>query len=255
MTNHIILSAFGTTTRAKDSYNYLEKRIAPHFPDCALHWAFSSPTVRQRSTQAEAGSYPSLADIVNSIRDPGRIVIQSLHVLAGYEFDRIQAESIELPFPVSIGQPLLSEDEDFTRVTRALEALVDRSGHEAVLILGHGTDHPCRSSYARLQEELHTRIGSQVYFTTIEKADEPAETTVRKIARAGHTQIFCIPFLMVAGMHFFRDINGDHATSWKNLLDRYQVSLDLHNQGLAYLNGVDEIFCDHIRAALNQPGD
>lgn len=252
MPNHIILTAFGTTTRAKESYNYLEQRIAPHFPDCALHWAFSSPTVRKRSVQDAAGSYPSLAEIVSTIRDPKKIVIQSLHVLPGYEFDRITNASTTLPFPVFIGQPLLSQEEDFTRVTRALKTLVDRSGHEAVLILAHGTDHPCRSAYAKLHTELQARIGPQVYFTTIEKADEPAETTVREIARAGHRKIFCIPFLMVAGMHFFRDISGDQDTSWKNLLDKHQINLDLHEQGLAYLSGIDEIFCDHIRAALNQ---
>ena len=250
MSNHIILTAFGTTTRAKDTYDYLESRITPRFPDCQIHWAFSSPTVR-KSAGSAATSLPSLADIVMELRNHRNIVIQSLHVLPGHEFDRINAESQKLPVPTALGLPLLHEPSDFIRVASGLKELITASKQEATLVLAHGTDHPCRASYPLLQKILHEHIGPQVYFTTIEKPAEPPELFFRKIHEAGHRKVFCIPFLLVAGMHFLKDINGDHRSSWRHLLKAQGIEMDLHDRGLAYLPGVDEIFCDHIDAAFN----
>jgi len=104
MTNHIILTAFGTTTRAQETYGYLEKRIAPRFPGCNIHWAFSSPTVRRNSAQKDAALPASLVDIVSQLKDPGKIVIQSLHVIPGHEFDRIVSEAGQLPVSAAMGQ-------------------------------------------------------------------------------------------------------------------------------------------------------
>ena len=214
MLNHIILTAFGTTTRAKDTYQFLESRIAPKFPGCQIHWAFSSPTVR-RGAASTTTPLPSLADIVAELRNPGKIVIQSLHVLPGHEFDRIVAESMKLPVPTALGTPLLHDQSDFIRVARGLKGLITASKQEATLVLAHGTDHPCRASYPLLQKILHDQIGPQVFFTTIEKPSEPPELIIRKIDEAGYRKVFCIPFLLVAGMHFLKDINGDHQSSWQ----------------------------------------
>ncbi|MBT8345937.1 MAG: sirohydrochlorin cobaltochelatase [Desulfofustis sp.] len=250
MSNHIILTAFGTTTRAKDTYHFLESRITPKFPGCQIHWAFSSPTVR-RGSRSAATRLASVSDIVSQLENPGRIVIQSLHVLPGHEFDRIIAESQKLPVPTALGMPLLHELSDFSRVAKSLKTLITDSQQEAVLLLAHGTDHPCRASYSILQKIVHEQIGPQVFFTTIEKPAEPSELIIKKIHEAGYRKVFCIPFLLVAGMHFLKDINGDHQSSWRNLLKEQQIEIDLHDRGLAYLDGVDEIFCDHIDAAFN----
>ena len=250
MDDYIILTAFGTTTRAKDTYHYLESRIAPRFPDCQIQWAFSSPTVR-RGTASATTPLPSLADILFELRNPRRVVVQSLHVLPGHEFDRIGTEIKKFSVPVALGMPLLHEPSDFSRVVDSLKALISQSGQEAALVLAHGTDHPCRASYPLLQKILHDHIGTQVFFTTIEKPTEAPESIIKKIHEAGYRKVFCIPFLLVAGMHFLKDINGDHESSWKNMLKEQQIEIELHDRGLAYLPGVGDIFSDHIETAFN----
>ena len=249
MSNHIILTAFGTTTRARQSYQFLESRIALRFPDCHIHWAFSSPTVRRRSESATA-PLESLMEIVARLGNGGKIVVQSLHLLPGHEFDRIAAEIEALTEPIALGMPLLKEASDFDRVAHALNDLIRASEDKAVLILGHGTDHPCKVSYSRLAEILRDQIGPRVFLTTIEKPADPPELIIKRIRQAGYRKVFCIPFLLVAGMHFFKDINGEHESSWRNLLHEQEIEIDLHDRGLAYLPGIDQLFCDHIDAAF-----
>lgn len=249
MNNHIILTAFGTTTRAQETYHHLEELIAPRFTDCLIHWAFSSPTVRRLANRQPSAS-ASVTDIVNNLKNPGKIVIQSLHILPGYEFHRVVSESRELPHQAAIGRPLLNRPEDFSLVAQALNTIIENSDHDAALILGHGTDHPCRYLYHQLEKELLLQAGPHTYFTTIEKPLVPAELIIDKIAADGHKRVFCIPFLMVAGMHFFRDIIGDSNDSWQNRFQQRQIVLDAYDQGIALLDGISSIFCDHIEEAF-----
>ncbi len=250
MTNHIILTAFGTTTRAQETYRQFEKQIAACFPHCQIHWAFSSPTVRKISAQLDIAP-ASVGEIVSSLQDPGEIVIQSLHVLPGYEFHRIAAECLTLPVAAAVGRPLLDGPEDFIGTAGALKVLIESSGLGATLVLGHGTNHPSRYLFLQLQRELHNQVGPQVFFTTIEKPLEPVELVIEKISRAGHKKLFCVPFLMVAGMHFFRDIIGDHQDSWKNRFQQHHIDLHVHDQGIALLEGIGNIVCNHIQAAFD----
>ncbi len=249
MQNHIILTAFGTTTRAQQTYNHLQELIAPRFPGCRIHWAFSSPMVRKNVSRQQTAS-ASVSEIISELKDPGKIVIQSLHILPGYEFHRIVSESRALNVETAIGRPLLNQPDDFTRAAAALKKLIHGTNHDGILVLGHGTDHPCRFLFHQLEHELQRQVGPQVFFTTIEKPLEPAELVIEKIVAAGHRRVFCIPFLMVAGMHFLRDIIGDSSDSWQNRFQQRKIAIDAHDQGIALLEGISSIFCDHIEQAF-----
>ncbi len=255
MTDHIILAAFGTTTRAQESYHYLERRIAPRFPGCQTHLAFSSPTVRRRSVSSDSEQPASLAEVIGRLDNPGKVVIQSLHILPGYEYHRILKESSKLDAAVSVGKPLLHDPTDFTRVALCLKPLIENFEHDAVLLFAHGTTHPCRSAYHVLQRELRTQIEPNIYLANLEMHLEPVDVIIKKLVSAGHQRVLGIPFLMVAGMHFFRDINGSDESSWHSRLRRQGIDLQLHDQGLAMLAGIDAIICTHIEAALADPGE
>ena len=253
MKNHIILCAFGTTTRAKESYQHFEALLAPRFPDCQIHWTFSSPTVK---SAAHLGSAASLGQIAATLHNPEKVVVQSLHILPGYEFHRTVSETRALPLPAAIGRPLLDQPDDFVRIGAALKSLINSSGSDGGLVLGHGTDHPSRYLLLQLEQELMSQCGDRVFFTTIEKPLVAAEQIIENITAAGCNRLFCIPFLMVAGMHFFRDIIGDSDDSWQSRFRQHQIELDVRDQGIAQLDETVSIFGDHIEeafAALKTP--
>ena len=78
------------------------------------------------------------------------------------------------------------------------------------------------------------------------------QTLIDSIVADGHHQVLIIPCLMVAGMHFRRDIVGDSELSWKRRLERRNIKVKYHDQGLGMVAGIADIFCDHIRAAFNK---
>jgi sirohydrochlorin cobaltochelatase len=251
MAHHIILSAFGTTTQSQHTYAKLNEGISPHFPDSRIHWFFSSPTVRDRSGPTRADKPRTLAELLQNLNTQrsDAVVVQSLHVMPGHEFHRVARETLQSDVPAAIGMPLLTTPDDYNRVADCLIPLIDAHKQEAILILGHGTSHPSWTSYPALEKVLRKKAGPRIFVTGLEQYPD-SETIIDEITQSGFGNVFVIPFLMVAGMHFQRDIVGDAANSWKSKLTRENINLTVHDQGLGLLPGIENIFCDHIRTAL-----
>ena len=255
MAHHIILCAFGTTTQSRRTYAHLHEVIANHFPERSIHWFYSSPTVRGAIRDDTDKQPESLAALLGRIREEttAEIVVQSMHVLPGHEFHRIVRDSRLSPPCPAIGMPLLHTPGDYREVVDCLSPLVPKDDHTALLVLGHGTRHPCWTAYPALEKELRVRFGNRVFVAGIEHYPV-SNTTIDEIRAAGFSHVRVLPFLMVAGMHFQRDIKSDRPTSWKSRLASAGIELSIHPEGIGMLPGIGEIFCNHIREASLHAG-
>jgi len=249
---HLILAAFGTTTRARTTYDQMNAAIEPSFRDCCIHWTYTSPTIRRQLAASQDSTPNSLSILLEELsRDQAnRIVIQSLHVTPGHEFHRLVKLAAASSVPTSMGLPLLTTPEDFQRLAHCLLPLINRRPESAVLILGHGTSHPTWTAYPALETVLRSLTSDRVFVAALEKYPD-SSTLVDRLAASGYQHALIIPCLMVAGMHFKRDIVGDSDSSWKTRLEREGIGVTFHEQGLGMLPGVSDIFSDHIRAAFD----
>ena len=174
---HLILAGTGTTTSARNTYDRLDAAIRPIFDDCRIHWILSSPTSRRRFSPDKARSQESLEDLLLELNQKrqNRIVIQSLHVTPGHEFHRLVRQSAGSLVPTAIGRPLLSAPDDYQRAARALLPLIDSCPDHAVVIVGHGTDHPSWTSYPALEAVLRGYAGNRVFAATLEKFPDSSD--------------------------------------------------------------------------------
>ncbi len=250
---HLILAGFGTSTNARNTYDRLDALIRPAFDDCHIHWTLTSPTIRRRLPQDQAHRQESLRELLLALsrNSQNRIVIQSMHVTPGHEFHRLVRESAGSQVPTAIGMPLLAAPDDYQRVSRALLPLINSCPDHAVIIVGHGTDHPSWTVYPALEAVLRGHAGNRVFTATLEKFPD-SSTLIDRIVADGHHQVLIIPCLMVAGMHFRRDIIGDNDLSWQRRLERKNIKVSFHDQGLGMLEGIADIIGDHIRAAFQK---
>ena len=248
---HLILAAFGTTTTARQTYHWLGSQIEPYFPDCTIHWIYTSPKVRQVLSELSPGAETSLPTLIEEINhDPANsLVIQSLHVLPGHEFHRLVKGAASSLVPTALGMPLLTSPSDYQRVAVCLKPLMARYPEGGVVVLGHGTNHPTWTAYPALQSVLRHYYGNRVFTGTLEMYPDSSEV-VDEIVRSGFKEVVIVPFLMVAGMHFKRDIIAESSDSWKSQLQSAGLQVKLHGSGLGMLEGIADIFCDHIRDAF-----
>ncbi|MBW6521374.1 MAG: sirohydrochlorin cobaltochelatase [Desulfoarculaceae bacterium] len=246
----IVIAAFGTTTKALASYDYLDARIRGHFPDHEILWAYSSRMVKDKvvgQQQMIANPHVVLDQLYR--RHSPWAVVQSLHLLGGHEFSRLVAETDKSPIRTSIGLPLLSSPEDFLTFCTSLAPLIKAHPDEAILLVGHGTDHPAWCAYPALQYFMRRHFGPRIFVGVIEGS--PASTEViADITASGHKKVRIIPLLLVAGMHFHRDLTGGRPDSWTTLLSQADISVEIIGQGIGTLPAISDMFCRHIEDAL-----
>jgi len=253
----ILLAAFGTTVpEARAALENVEKAVRKAFPGVPVRWAYTSRIVRQKL--AEAGvEIDSPQTALARMMDEGftHVAVQSLHTIGGWEFHdlhrNVQAFSGMAPgfSKVMVGGPLLNGREDIERVADGLleKQPSGRKKNEAIVFMGHGTDHPANALYYALAVELRKRdsnvfLGTAHGFPGIEEIRDILSE--RKIRKA-----FLVPFMAVAGDHAVNDMAGDDDDSWKSILTAAGIECVPVLRGTAELDPIVEVWIDHLRIA------
>ncbi len=247
----IVLTAFGTTTNAMETYEAMDEILRGEFPGHEIHWAFSSRMVKDRLKKKKNFEIKHPHEVLQALSAKGHVwaVVQSLHLLCGHEFYRLLEEVSPLAIRTSIGLPLLSSPEDYHKLAQALGFTEDRDPEEALVLVGHGTDHPSWSTYPALEKILREVWGPGIFVGVVEGYPS-REQVVQAVSRTGVSAVRLIPLMLVAGVHFFEDLS-EGKDSWKAALEEAGLTVRLETRGLGLKEGVIRIFIDHIREALD----
>lgn len=248
----IVLAAFGTTTLASQSYTFLDDHIRAAFPEHEVHWAFSSRMVRDFSQKRHGRKGKGPREILEELQARGFewVVVQSVHLLAGHEFYRLVEEVQACRIRTAMGLPLFWAPEDYGAFLEALAARLDPAEKEdAIILVGHGTDHPSWATYLALQYLLSRQFGHQIYIGLLEGHPSRQEV-IAAVVRSGMRRVRLLPLMLVAGRHVQEDLAGPE-DSWKTSLEEAGLTVTLDATGLLDHPGVVNIFQDHIIKALD----
>lgn len=247
----IVMAAFGTTTKARNTYSYIDQLLKKRFPDNEIHWAYSSRMVRDRAGKEQSTDMKSPNRVLSQLKEKGHqwAVVQSLHLTCGHEFYRLVDEVKQSNIRTSIGLPLLCSPEDYDAVVENMgDAFCDLES-KAVVLVGHGTDHPAWISYAAMHYFFNERYGSNVYVGVVE--GRPSRKDILKSVKQTEVKrVRLIPFMLVAGTHVQEDIMGD-TDSWKSSFEQEGIAVSVETKGLGFNPRIVEIFLKHIKDALD----
>jgi sirohydrochlorin cobaltochelatase len=251
MQTPIVLTAFGTTSSALKTYDFMNKIIREEFGGHEIHWAFSSRMVRDRLKQKQKFEARHPHEVLQALYEQGHAwaVVQSVHLLCGHEFYRMLEEVSPLPIRTSIGLPLFSSYADYQQLAQALKIREGLARGEALVLVGHGTDHPSWASYLALENILREAYGKGIYVGVVEGYPSQ-EQVVKAITQAGVRKVRLIPLMIVAGVHFIEDL-CDNEDSWRAAFLKAGLEVDVETQGIGTREEVIRIFIDHIREALD----
>ncbi len=254
----ILLAAFGTTVpEARNAYSNLERMVKEAFPRVPVRWAYTSRMVREK--MGESGRRPdSVETALARMMDEGftRVAVQSLHTIGGWEFHdlarnvRAFAGMADGFKSINLGGPLLNGAGDIDRTARALLRHLppERRLEDAVVFMGHGTDHPAGALYTALMVELG-KLDSRVLLGTVEGRPGIEDVRVR-LRETGIKEAYLIPFMAVAGDHARNDLAGDAPDSWRSILERDGVQCTPVLMGTAEMDSVAEIWLRHLKEAV-----
>jgi len=253
----IVLAAFGTSTEAFETYHHFEQKVKARFPDYEIRWAFTSQKVRHKLAQEKGQKLNDLGTTLRELKTAGyiRVVIQSLHIVPGEEWDKkIVEESRKLPgLKVALGKPLLSSQEDQERVLQALARTFPKDLKDtAVILVAHGSPSPeGTAAYLAFSRLLRSHYPQQNVFLGTVEGKPTKEEALEAVKKANPATVVLMPFLFVAGEHVAKDILGDEAESWKSeLLKQKAYRLEGITKGLGYQDGIVNIYLDHLAQAM-----
>ncbi|WII35985.1 sirohydrochlorin cobaltochelatase [Paenibacillus thiaminolyticus] len=255
-TQAILVVSFGTSypeTRAK-TIEACENKIREMFPDYDVFRAFTSNKIRKKLAVRDGLYIDTPAQALEKLKAAGyaKVIIQSLHLINGEEFEKIVSQA--LPYreqfeQLLISKPLLDSYEDYGKAIQAVKAQAPRlAADEALVLMGHGSEHHAFSAYACLD---HMLAGEPIYLGTVE-GYPPLERVIEQLKAAKVRKVHLMPFMLVAGDHAINDMASDEEDSWKSQLTQQGFEAIAYLQGLGENSLIQAQFIEHIRMAMEK---
>jgi sirohydrochlorin cobaltochelatase len=254
----LLVISFGTSFNdsRRLTIGAIEGALEKAFPDWSVRRGFTADIVINHVKSRDGEVIDSVKEsldraVANGVKT---LVVQPTHLMNGFEYTDLEkdlaayADSFD---KVVLGQPLLTSDDDFSRVADAIVAATKQydDGETAICFMGHGTEADSNAVYAKMQRLLADKGCANYYIGTVEA--EPSVQDVLAAVKAGsYRKVVLEPLMIVAGDHANNDMAGDEEDSWKSIFEGagYEVTCIL--RGLGELEPIRELFVEHAQAAI-----
>lgn len=257
MKKAVLVISFGTSYREtrEKTIEACEKRIAAAFEGYDFFRAFTSNMIIRKIARVEGLQIENPTEALDRLAAEGyeEVVIQSLHIICGEEYTKLkeQVASYKNQFKkICLGRPLLTQIEDYKAAVEAVKPqLPTLHEGEAIVFMGHGTEHEAHSAYPAL-DYMMEQEDMKAYIGTVEGYPELDEV-INRLEKNEVKTVYLMPFMLVAGDHALNDMAGEE-DSWKVTLEEKGYEVKVILQGLGENPKIQERFVIHAHEALEQ---
>lgn len=250
----LVCASFGTTVdNGRKDLEAVESALQAAAPEYRFLRAFTSRIIRKRLA-ARGETVESVPEVLEGLLAEGctSVTIQPTHLLYGYEYDKIKTEiaPYQARFPhFSMGKPLLSDTEGLQAVARVLGQSYPAQPEEALVLMGHGTEHFAGVVYPAMQSVFALQDRTDVFVAAVE--GWPAlDQVLPQILQGGYRKAHLVPLLLVAGDHACHDMAGEEPDSWKSQLEAAGLSVRCTLEGLGRLPAIQQLYCDKLKRMM-----
>ncbi len=256
----ILVVSFGTSYNdsREATIGAVEKAIADANPQYEVRRAFTSQIIIDKLAERDNIQIDNVTQALDRAVADGikKLVVQPTHLMNGFEYNDLKAElaKYEANFDqIVLGEPLLTSDEDYEAV---IKAITDRTkdyddGTTAIVFMGHGTEADSNAVYAKMQEKITAGGFANYYIGTVE-ATPSLDDVIAALEGKGYTRVVLEPLMVVAGDHANNDMAGDEEDSWKSILTAKGYNVECILEGLGQNAAVQAIYVQHVAAAVAQ---
>ena len=257
--DELLVVSFGTSFNdsRRLTIGAVEGALAEAFPDWSVRRAFTSQIIIDHVASRDGEAIDNVEAALDRAEANGveRLVVQPTHLMDGLEYhdliDEVAGRSDAFQ-KVSIGDPLLTSDEDFSAVADAIIAATAdyADGETAIVFMGHGTEAESNAVYEKMQGVLADKGAADYFIGTVE-ATPSVEDVLAAVQEGTYTKVVLEPLMIVAGDHAHNDMAGDDEDSWKSVFEGAGYEVECILRGLGELESVQELFVAHAQAAID----
>lgn len=253
----ILAVSFGTShddTR-KVTIDAIEDDMRKAFPDYPVYRAWTSKMIIRKLKSRDNLHIMNVKEAMEQMRADGitDVLVQPTHVINGIENDLMKEDALSFRDSfqsISFGAPLLTTEEDSSRVIEVLgKEFSWLKPDQALVFMGHGTTHFSNSIYAALDYTFKDKGYPNIFLGTVEAY--PSMESLKRMIDAYHPrEVILAPFMIVAGDHAKNDMAGDDPESWYCKFKEAGYEVTPVMKGLGEYKGIRDIFIDHLKTVL-----
>ena len=255
----LLVLSFGTSYNdsRRLTIGAIENDLEKAFPDYAVRRGFTANIIIDHVQRRDGILIDDVDAALNRAVNNGvkTLVVQPTHLMHGLEYDELVeavSEYADAFEQVVFGEPLLSSDEDFSRVEKAITEWTAEydDGETAICFMGHGTEAASNAVYQKMQDLL-TADGYTNYFVGTVEAEPSLEDVLAAVQAGNYKRVVLEPLMVVAGDHANNDMAGDAEDSWKTAFEAAGYEVECLLRGLGENEAIREIYVEHAQAAVD----
>lgn len=257
--NELLVVSFGTSYNdsRRLTIGAIEDKIENAFPDYSVRRGFTSQIIIDHVNKRDNVKIDNVGEALDRAVENGvkNLVIQPTHLMNGLEYTDLVNEVAEYSDSfdkVSVGEPLLTSDDDFNKVIKAITDATKEydDGETAICFMGHGTEADSNSVYAKMQTMLTDAGYANYYVGTVEATPSLDDVLEKVKANSAYKKVVLEPLMIVAGDHANNDMAGDEDGSWKKTFEDAGYEVNCVVKGLGEIEAIQDIFVEHAKAAV-----
>lgn len=257
--NELLVLSFGTSFNdsRRLTIGAIEDQLEKSFPDYSVRRGFTANIVIDHVAKRDGEKIDDIDESLKRAVDNGvkNLVVQPTHLMNGLEYKELKGDIAQYSDAfdkIAIGQPLLSSDDDFSRVENAI---VDWTkdyddGETAIVFMGHGTSADSNGVYQKMQDLL-TKDGHTNYFVGTVEATPSLDDVMAAVKKGNYKRVVLEPLMVVAGDHANNDMAGDDKDSWKSQFEAAGYQVECLLRGLGENETIRQIYVEHAQAAID----
>ena len=255
----LLVASFGTSfnDNRRLTIGAIENAMEKAFPDYSVRRGFTAQIIIDHVERRDGIHIDNMDEALERAINNGvkTLVVQPTHLMNGLEYEELTGQLAEYADSfeqVAVGEPLLTSDDDFNRVMKAIiEATAEYDdGETAICFMGHGTEAASNEVYGKMQDLLKANGYDNYYVGTVE-AEPSLEDVLTAVQAGDYKKVVLEPLMIVAGDHANNDMAGDEEDSWKTEFENagYEVTCIL--RGLGELPEIQQILVEHAQKAID----
>ena len=255
----LLVVSFGTSFNDNRvaTIGAIEKAMEEAFPEYSVRRGFTAQIIIDHVQRRDGEVIDNFTEaleraVANGVKT---LVVQPTHLMNGLEYADVEAELAEYADAfeqVVLGAPLLTSDEDFAVVEKAITDWTSEydDGETAIVFMGHGTEAESNGVYAKMQELL-TADGFEHYYVGTVEAAPTLEDVLEAVKAGDYKRVVLEPLMIVAGDHANNDMAGDEEGTWKKAFEDAGYEVECVLRGLGENEEIQNLLVEHAQTAID----